>query len=180
MSRDEDWLRRLIVERLDRAKHDRAAFSCGVSRIDNFLKNSAAKQADDDFSRTYVVIAPPSSRILGYYALGAHAIDVGSLPETDRKRMPRHPTVAAIYLSMIAVDRTVQRRGLGGFLMADVLVRCLAVAEQIGAHFIVLDAIDDHAARLYRTIGFHDLPAPGQERRMIVPMRKVRRALAAH
>ena len=180
MSRDEVWLSRLQIEPLDRNTHDRAVFSCGHERLDNFLRNPAAKQADHDFTKVQVATEPPSPNILGYYALSAHGIDIQSLPERDRKRMPRHPTVPAVYLSMIAVDSTVQGRGLGTLLMADALKRCVAVADQAGAHFVVLDAIDDKAADWYRRIGFHDLPAPGQEQRMLMAMAKVRKAIAAY
>jgi GNAT superfamily N-acetyltransferase len=178
MSHDEAWLSRLRIEPLDREKHNRAAFSCGVDRIDNFLKSTAAKQADQDLTKVYIAVEPPSDQILGYYALCAHAIDVCSLPDSDRKRLPRYPTIPAIYLSIIAVDQGLQNRGLGTFLMADVLKRCVSAADQIGSHFIVLDAIDERAAKMYRRIGFHDLPAPGQEMRMMMAMAKVRIAVA--
>jgi len=179
MSYDEPWLARLVIEPLDRQKHDRAAFSCGETRIDNFLKNPAAKHADQDFSKTYVAIEPPSSTILGYYALCPHAIDVSTLPPKDQKLMPRHPTIGAIYLSMIGVDASAQNRGLGTLLVADALGVCVAVADKVGGAFIVLDALNDNNARLYRRIGFADLPAPGQERRMLMSMAKVRAGVAA-
>lgn len=179
MTIDEAWLARLRIEPLDRAKHDRAAFSCGIDRIDNFLKSTAAKQADQDFTKTYVVVEPPSNGILGYYALCMHAIDIRTLPELDRKRMPRHDKIPAVYLSMIAVDTNVQNRGLGKLLLADVLKRCADVADKIGCHFIVLDAIDENAARLYRRMGFHDLPAPGQGNRMVMSIAKARKAIEA-
>jgi ribosomal protein S18 acetylase RimI-like enzyme len=179
MSHDGAWLSRLNIEPLDRGKHDRAAFSCGVDRIDNFLKSTAAKQADEDFTKVYVAVEPPSNNILGYYSLSAHVIDIQSLPENDRKRMPRYPTIPAIYLSMIAVDASMQKRGLGQFLMADVLKKCVSVADLIGSHFIVLDAINEDAARMYRRIGFHNLPTPGPETRMLMSMAKVRKAITA-
>ena len=65
MTIDEARLTRLRIEPLDRAK-----------------------QADQDFTKTYVVVEPPSSRILGYYAPCTHTIDIRTLPEQDRKRMP--------------------------------------------------------------------------------------------
>lgn len=179
MTIDEAWLARSRIGPLDRPKHDRAAFSCGMDRIDNFLKSTAAKQADQDFTKTYVVVEPPSSRILGYYALCTHAIDIRILPELDRKRMPHRDKIPAVYLSMIAVDANVQNRGLGKLLLADVLKRCVDVADKIGCHFIVLDALGENAARLYRRMGFHDLPAPGQENRMVMGIVKARKAIEA-
>src|SRR5262245_6085308 len=112
MTVDEEWLSRLTIQPLDRRKHDRAAFSCGHQSYDNFLKQTATRQADHDFTRVYVAVEPPATRVLGYYSLSAHSIDIGSLPESDQKRMPRHPTIPAIYLGIIAVDSTLQNRGL--------------------------------------------------------------------
>lgn len=48
---DEEWLARLLIEPLDRHKYDRAAFSCGHDRIDNFLKTLATQQADKDVAK---------------------------------------------------------------------------------------------------------------------------------
>ena len=42
--------------------------------------------------------------------------------------------------------------------MAHVFAKCVEGANIAGAHFIVLDALDDDAAALYRKVGFVDLP----------------------
>jgi ribosomal protein S18 acetylase RimI-like enzyme len=179
MSCDEGWLGRLVIEPLDRKRHDRAAFSCGETRIDNFLKNPAAKHADNDFSKTYVAVEPPSDEIVGYYTLCPHAIDVSTLPERDQKKLPRYPTIGAFYLSMIGVDSKFQGKGLGTFLLADAIKMCVGAADKTGGAFIVLDVLNDKAGKLYRRYGFHDLPAPGQESRMLISMGKARAALTA-
>ena len=93
--------------------------------------------------------------------------------------MPRYPTIPAIYLSTIAVDTTFQSRGLGTFLMAEVFKICVSVADQVGSYFIALDALNEDAARMYRRVGFHDLPTPEHEMRMLITMTKVRKAIAA-
>jgi len=59
-------------------------------------------------------------------------------------------------------------------MMNHALNRCLDVANIIGAHFVVLDALNDRAARLYRRLGFVDLP--GHEPRMLVKMSIIRKA----
>lgn len=176
---DEPWLARLTIKPLDRKTDDRAAFSCGTERIDNFLKRQAAQQAHEDTSRTHVAIEPPSRAILGYYTLCLHGIDVSELPPEDQKRMPRRPTIGAVYLSMIGVDSRLQGRGLGKFLLADALQVCVEIADKAGCAFIVLDALNDVAASLYRSLGFHDLSAPGHETRMVMSMIKARAAVAA-
>jgi hypothetical protein len=59
--------------------------------------------------------------------------------------------------------------------MGDAFQRCVKVAEQIGAHFIVLDALNERAPKLYRELGFIDLP--GHEPRMLVKMEVVRKGV---
>jgi len=169
---DRAFLARIRIEPLDRRKHDRAAFSCGEERLDNFLKNMAARQQDDDHTRVYVASLEAGTGIAGFYALNSHAIDAATLPPDQRKKLPSYPTISAIYLSVVAVAKDHQGKGLGKLLLADAFRRCIAVADQIGAYFIVLDALNERAATLYRELGFVDLP--GHEPRMLIRMAVVR------
>ncbi len=167
---------RLIIELLDRQRHDRAAFSCGVDRVDNFLKNTASRHNQDDHGKVYVAVEPPSNAVLGFFAISPHAVDIQSLSEEDRKRMPRFPIISAIYLSMVGVAKQCQGCGIGTFLMSRAMKKCVEGANIMGGHFIVLDAINEDAARMYRRLGFVDLPStPG---RMLIAMSTVRKAMA--
>lgn len=174
---DPAFLARLRIEPLDRSRHERTGFHCGVDRVDNFLANTAARQQDDDLTRLYVACLDQSDAIVGYYALNAHAIDVSSLPRAMTKKLPNYPTIAAIYLSIIGFHLDHQGKGGGSFLMADVFRRCVQVADVIGAHFLVLDALNERAAKLYRELGFIDLPE--HEPRMIIGMKIIRKAAAS-
>ena len=172
---DHDFLARLRIEPLDRHTHDRAAFRCGVDRVDNFLANNAARQQDADHTRVYVACLDASHEIAGYYALNAHAIDASTLPSEFAKKLPSYPTISAIYLSIVGFHADYQKRGGGTFLLMDAFRRCVEVANIIGAHFLVLDALNARAARLYRELGFIDLPdhAP----RMLIGMQAIRKAI---
>ncbi|QUS37985.1 GNAT family N-acetyltransferase [Tardiphaga alba] len=172
---DRAFLARLRIEPLDRSRHERAGFHCGVDRVDNFLTNTAARQQDNDLTRVYVACLDQSDAVIGYYALNAHAIDAASLPQAMAKKLPNYPTIAAIYLSIIGFHRDHQGKGGGGFLMADAFRRCVQVADVVGAHFLVLDALNERAAKLYRELGFIDLP--DHEPRMIIGMKAIREAL---
>jgi ribosomal protein S18 acetylase RimI-like enzyme len=171
---DLELLTRLTIEPLDRQKHDRAAFSCGVATIDNYIAKSAAKHQDENVTRVRVACLDATPIIAGFYALNSHAIDVTSLPEPERKRLPHYPTTPAVYLSMIAVHQEFQGHGVGQYLLADALKRVEKVAEEIGTRFIVLDALNEGAAKLYARIGFVALPsAPG---RMILNIARIGKA----
>ncbi len=170
-------LRRLRFEPLDRARHDRAAFSCGEPRIDAYLKTRAGALMDVDSTRTWVACLDDDVEIVGFYALNAHAIDASALPSTLTKRLPRAHPIPAVFLSHLGVATAFQGAGIGSVLIADAFRRAVAVADQVGAAFIVLDALSENAARLYRRWGFLDIPDPPG--RMVIGMRQVRAAVAA-
>lgn len=173
---------RFKIEPFDPQGHDRTAFSCGVDQIDNFLKRTAKKHQKGDFTRVWVAVRPAERRVLGYYAINAHAIETGDLPEALRKRAPRHGQVGAAYLSMIAVDVAARGHGLGRILLADALKRVAGISGDIGIFAVVLDVLDDGDAnamerrrRFYEGFGF--VPFPSQPLRMFLPVQTIRDAL---
>ncbi|WP_182086360.1 GNAT family N-acetyltransferase [Aureimonas sp. ME7] len=171
----------LIIEPLDREKHDRAAFSCGVAQVDNFFRNTANKLAKADNLRTWVMTDPDGS-IIGFYAMNAHAVDYTDLPKRFARTRPGHGSIPAAYVSMIGVRKDLQGKGYGGDLLADCLKRIARVADQIGIAVVTLDVLDcgDPALvvrrqRAYATYGFE--PLPSQPLCMFLPLATVRRLL---
>jgi len=99
-----------IIEPLDPAKHDRAAFSCGTAQVDNFFRRTANKLAKADNVRTFVMVSP-EGELIGFYATNAHAIDYTELPNRFARDRPSHGSIPAAYISMIGVDSRFQGRG---------------------------------------------------------------------
>ena len=175
-------LQDIIIEPLDPARHDRAAFSCGVGRLDNFLKRTARKQQAGDFTRIWIATDSGQVAILGYYALNAHFIEGNDLPVRLTKDVPRSGCIPAAYLSMIAVDHRHQGRRLGHVLLADALDRAVRAADgYLGLKAVVLDVIEDGGAEstekrraFYASMGFH--PFPSNPLRMFITIDEVRKA----
>jgi GNAT superfamily N-acetyltransferase len=65
--------------------------------------------------------------------------------------------VPVVLLGRLAVDRTVQGRGLGSFLLIDALRRAQHSSEQVGIRAVEVDALDDAARRFYLKFGFVSL-----------------------
>ena len=156
---------RISIAPLDPEIHDRASFSCGTGRLDNFLKRSARKHQSGDFTRVWVATQDRRAEILGYYALNAHSLEGDDLPANLMKHAPRSGCIPAVYLSMIAVDRRHQGRGIGRILLADALKRAVSAAGQIGLKAVVLDVIEDGGSDItekrrafYLAMGFRSLP----------------------
>ncbi|AYD04890.1 hypothetical protein NCHU2750_55200 (plasmid) [Neorhizobium sp. NCHU2750] len=95
---------KLIIEPLDPSKHDQAAFSCGVTPLDNFIKKTANKLTKADNLRVWVMTGDGIS-IIGFYAINAHSIDYQDLPETFSRNWPGHGSIPAAYISMIGRDQ---------------------------------------------------------------------------
>ena len=171
----------ISIEPLDPQKHDRAAFSCGTDRLDNFLKRTARKHQAGDFTRVWVATEGGRAEILGFYALNAHSLEGDDLPANLTRNAPRSGGIPAVYLSMIAVDRRRQGQGLGRILLADALNRAAAAADQIGLKAVVLDVIEDGGPGItekrrafYAAMGFQSLPS--RPLRMFIGIETVRKA----
>jgi GNAT superfamily N-acetyltransferase len=116
---DLEYLQTLGIEKFDGSRHDRVPFTCGVNRIDTFLKNSASGFFKDDDGRIYVVLEREGGRLVGFYAIGPHSIDVSALNPDIVKRGLRADKLPAFYLSMIGTHADVQGMGVGTHLLAD-------------------------------------------------------------
>ena len=171
------------IEPLDPTKHDRAAFSCGSTNIDNFLKQTAKKQQKDGFTRVWVAVPTGGTKILGYYAMNTHAIEIEDLPESYKKRL-RHDHVPAAYISMLGVDQTCQGRGLGTTLLMNAFKKILVIAKTVGIHAVVLDVLDDKddkaiskRIKFYKSFGF--TPFSDHPLRMYITVKTIEQAFTA-
>jgi ribosomal protein S18 acetylase RimI-like enzyme len=172
----------IVIELLDPAKHDRAAFSCGIDQVDNFFRRTANKLTKVGNVRTFVMVES-EGELIGFYATNAHAIDYTELPEPFARARPAHGSIPAAYIAMIGVDHRSQGRGYGGDLLVDCLTRLAEAAEALGIAVIMLDVLDcgdlEKVAKrlaLYTSYGFEPLPSNGL--RLFLPMATVRTLIA--
>jgi predicted N-acetyltransferase YhbS len=145
----------LRIERLDPG-HERGGFDCGKPSLNDFLKTLVNQYEKRNLGRTYVATQGDDRRVLGYYTLSSGSVDVGSLPSNQAKKLPRH-AVPVILLARLAVDQRAQGKGFGNYLLREGITRSLALAENLGIHAIVVDAIDDAAKTFYVKYGFNPL-----------------------
>jgi ribosomal protein S18 acetylase RimI-like enzyme len=168
----------VVIEPLDPAKHDRAAFSCDIDQVDNFFRRTANKLTKAGNVRTFVMFGA-EGELIGFYATNAHAIDYTELPKRFARTRPAHGSILAAYISMIGVDRRFQRQGYGGDLLVDCLTRLAGAAEALGIAVIMLDVLNCGAPEkvtrrltLYTSYGFE--PLLSNALRLYLPMETVR------
>lgn len=135
--------------------HDTSAFACRHESLSQWLRRRALANALSGATRTYVVCAD-GQRVIGYYALAAGSIVIGSAPPRLRRNMP--DPVPVIVLGRLAVHEDWTGRGIGSGLLKDALLRALQAAEIIGACALLCHAIDDQAKAFYARHGFVESP----------------------
>jgi GNAT superfamily N-acetyltransferase len=146
---------------LDPAVHDRRAFDCGAAALNDYLQRFAEQHRRKGLSAAYVLVdSTTPSTILGWYTLSAAEVDVQSLAEADRKRLPRFP-VPCIRMGRMACRADRQGQGLGQLLVGCAVDRCLKAREQVGAYALIVDAKDESVKRFYEHFGFKALRDAG-------------------
>ncbi|WP_411572050.1 GNAT family N-acetyltransferase [Xenorhabdus nematophila] len=134
--------------------HYREAFNSGVTTLDQWLKNRALKNNLTGASKTYVVCS--ENRVLAYYSLAASAIVTDSTPGHFRRNMPN--PIPVVVLGRLAVDRSLQRKGIGRALVQDAALRIIQAADLIGVRGMIIHALSDEVKSFYETIGFEPSP----------------------
>ncbi len=157
------------VEPLDPAKHRRAEFDCGVTALNDYLKNRARKEMAAGASACFVIVPEDDTGcIAGFYTLSAAVIIRTDLPEELIKRLPRYPEMPATLLGRLARDVRFKRQGIGDRLMASVLHRAVAASGEVASWAIVTDPKDEAAGKFYGGFGFQPLT----EQRLFLTMKQ--------
>lgn len=148
-------------------EHRINGFDCGVGSLDIWLVKHARTAAGAGSGRTYVVVDAEQDRVVGYHALSLASIEHADATDRGRKGMPGYP-IPAMLLARLAVDRTVQGRGIGAFLLRDAMSRALSVAEQAGMRLLLVHALNDDARAFYEHFGFEPSPSDAMNLQLLV------------
>jgi GNAT superfamily N-acetyltransferase len=149
--------------------HDRGSFACGSGALDRYLQLQARQDAEKRVAAPFVLVEPPSNRVLGYYTLSASIITADALPAALAKKLPRYPQMPVTLLGRLALDQSQRGKGLGEFLLMDALHRSLEAAAEIAAMAVIVDAKDKEAVAFYERYGF--VPLQQQPARLFLPMK---------
>lgn len=142
--------------------HITADFDSGAPSLDEWLKKWALIAQRRRTSRTFVWTKPDGDAVVAYFSLAPAVIDRGVLPaRTARSELREIP---AILLGRLALGRGLQGKGLGGELLIAALDRAVYASRAAGGRFVVVDAVDEHAATCYEHFQFRRLPGGGTVR----------------
>ena len=152
--------------------HDVSGFDSGEEGVDNWLRRHALAAQDMDSARTFVLMR--RQRVVGYFSLTMGSVRRADAPAKLVRGLPAYP-VGMVLLARLAIDRGEQGQGFGTLLLAEALRRGVAAGEVAAARLLVVDAINEDAARFYRRHGF--VPVPEHPLRLYRRMKDIRASL---
>ncbi len=159
-----------VIQRLA-SHHDRRQFDCGNPALDDWLRLRAGQFERRDLARVYVAAKPGDTVVAGYYAISNHRVSFEALPSEEAKGLPKID-VPVVLLGRLAVDRAVQRQGLGSLLVVDALRRAQHVSEHSGVRAVEVHAADEAARGFYLKLGF--VPLCDDRQHLFLPMPTIR------
>lgn len=139
---------------LDKEKHDRYRFNCGIESLNNYLKVMASQQAKKDNARTFVLVDDKdNTHIIGFYALTMTRLDLKALPERLLKK--HQSSSSGGLIARLAVDDHYKRKGFGEWLLIDALRKLLTASDSVAFPVVIVDA-KDGAKHFYKHYGFRE------------------------
>lgn len=111
---------------------------------------------------------------VGFYALTTR-LEADNLLSPDHRLFSRAEKgyFTSVQLFYLAVQRSMQRQGLGTIIMGDVLRSFYEVANKTGIFALTLVAIDEPTAQFYRKLGFAPYGPNSGQPRMLLPAQTV-------
>ena len=155
------------------AVHERSSFHCGEDALDRYFRTQVTQDIRRRIANCFVAVEAATGEVAAYYTMSSAGIPFNDLPPDESKRLPRYPTIPAIRIGRLAVDRRFQGRGLGAAMVADGVMR--AVKADAAAFALLVDAKNDSAVAFYRRYGFRTLVS--QPRSLFLPIATARKAL---
>lgn len=137
---------------LDKAKHDRNRFNCGIEALNNYLKVMASQQAKKDNTRTFVLEDESNNpHVIGFYTFTMTPIDLSALPDKLQKK--HQSSTSGGLIARLAVDDRYKGQGFGEWLLIDALQKLLAASNSVAFPVVIVDA-KDGANYFYERYGF--------------------------
>ena len=152
-------------------RFDLKTFDCGVEVLNIWLKNQALKNQVTGASRTFVVVS--NLRVVGYYALATGSVE-RELAASPIARNAPNP-IPVMVLGRLAVDLTMQGKGVGAGMLKDALFRVYRVSKEVGVKALLVHALSEQAKTFYLQYGF--IESPIDKMMLMLPIKSVEQVL---
>lgn len=152
--------------------HDLSDFDCGKEPLNTWLTVQSRRAHEAGTARTYVWTAEGSDVVRAYYSIAPTQVVREGL---TRSQTGGYSIIPAYLLARLALDQSLRGQGLGAELLLDAIDKIVRAAAVGGGRLIVVDALDDDAAKFYL---HHDFtPVKGNPHRLVMTIATARAAL---
>jgi hypothetical protein len=127
---------------------DLDGFECRSEAQTQWLRRHAQQAHRSRTTRVFVVTAPRSSQVVGYYAWCMATIALADAPARLRRGAGRYPQPIAL-LARLGVSIGHESRGLGAGLLRDVIRRTAQAGHEIGCRGLLVHAETEGARAFY-------------------------------
>lgn len=163
-----------VIEPLDSQVHIRDKFINQQASLQNYIRSIARQDTDRDLARCFVLV-DDEKVIKGYYTLNNLSIPSSHWdPEFRKKYKLTYSAIPCTLIGRLAMDSSIQGKGLGEILLFDSLKRAYNVSKTIASFAVVVDAIDEAARNFYKKYEFHELMDTG---RLYLPMKTIHKLI---
>ncbi len=136
--------------------HNVDSFDCGEAALNTYLHKHALQSQRSYGTVTYVTLS--DNTVVGYYTLLYGSIARENVPERMTKGLGGYAAIPVIILARLAIDHSMQGKGLGKGLLKDALYRASSASHLAGLRAFVIHAKDDKAKAFYEQYDFEPLP----------------------
>jgi GNAT superfamily N-acetyltransferase len=143
------------------------SFDCGNSVLNEYLKLYARKNDISGIGKTFLAL-DEDGKVSGYITLSNAQIERNKLP--DALKLPRYP-IPALRIGKLAVDKAVQGKGIGSWLLFKSFEQVIRIAELSAVYVVIVNAIDGNARNFYLKYGF--LPLQDSELSLFLPVKTI-------
>lgn len=138
------------------ASHRVAGFKSREPALDDWLTKWALRNEAGRTSRTFVVCAPNSTDVIGYYSLATGAVQREQAPKKLQRNAP--DPIPVMVLGRLAVAEAWERNGIGSGLLKDAIFRTLNAGEIAGLAALLVHSKSEQAAVFHHRSGFKPSP----------------------
>jgi len=158
-------------------RHNREVFDCGDSALNDFLRRHARQTHVHGGAKTFLAISDDNaSLVLGFYSISPASVKFSRTPAVIKRGLAQHD-VPVFRLGRLAVDTSMQGKGLGGQLLLSAGRRCLLASQEVGGVALLIDAKNDDVANWYASYGA--LPLLDTPLSLLMPLSTIRAVLGA-
>jgi GNAT superfamily N-acetyltransferase len=138
------------------SEHQVNAFDCGDSSLNIYIQKYALQSQRSHGAVTYVALL--DNKVVAYYTLLYGSISREQASGRMVKGLGVYSAIPIIILARLAVDHSMQGKGLAKGLLKDALFRSLSASALAGLRAFVIHAKNDAPRAFYQQYDFQPLP----------------------